>query len=215
MRPPNRPALPLDLPRLLMRRATWVGLAVLALALLLGLQRSAEDIRAEEDAAMQLATLMSRLGTLAPLDDAAALVALRAMQQEAPLRHLELQIHDTGGRTLLAFEPLAACGKPVDGLVLSGTRPIVPSGTRGSCYQEPKPALTSGNRRRIRALNLESNQESNFEERARDVQKLIRATARSLSTATKKSAGPVTGSAPHSPETAPELPLRPRSGGAR
>ncbi|HMW22941.1 MAG TPA: histidine kinase [Burkholderiaceae bacterium] len=102
MRPPNRPALPLDLPRLLMRRATWVGLAVLALALLLGLQRSAEDIRAEEDAAMQLATLMSRLGTLAPLDDAAALVALRAMQQEAPLRHLELQIHDTGGRTLLA-----------------------------------------------------------------------------------------------------------------
>jgi plasmid replication initiation protein len=41
-----------------------------------------------------------------------------------------------------------ACGKPVDGLVLSGTRTIVPSGTRGSCHQEPKPALTSGNQKR-------------------------------------------------------------------
>jgi plasmid replication initiation protein len=94
---------------------------------------------------------------------------------------------EIGGRMLLAFEPSAPCGKPVDGLVLSGTRTIVPSGTRGSCYQEPKPALTSGNRRRNRALNLESNQQSNFEERARDVENLIRGAARSLSVTTKKS----------------------------
>jgi plasmid replication initiation protein len=45
---------------------------------------------------------------------------------------------------LLAFEPLAACGKAVDGLVLSGTRTIVPSGTRGSCHQEPKSAISYG-----------------------------------------------------------------------
>lgn len=107
MRTRSRPALPLDLPRLLMRRATWVGLAVLALALLLGLQRMDDDIRAEEDAAMQLATLMSRLGTLAPQDDARAFAALREMQQQAPLRHLALHIHDTAGRTLLAPPPPA------------------------------------------------------------------------------------------------------------
>lgn len=67
---------------------------------------------------------------------------------------------EAAGRVLLAFEP-APCGKPVDGLVLSGTRTIVPSGTRPSCYREPKPALNDGSKSENRALNLESNQESN------------------------------------------------------
>ena len=80
---------------------------------------------------------------------------------------------ETGGRTLLAFEPVPPCGKPVDGLVLSGTPTIVPSGTRGSCYREPKRGATRGNRIENRALNLESNEESNIKERRRDVQKLI------------------------------------------
>ena len=78
-----------------------------------------------------------------------------------------------GGRMLLAFEPSPACGKPVDGLVPSGTRTIVLSGTQGSCYREPKQGVKPGNRFENRALNLESNEESNFEERRRDVQKLI------------------------------------------
>ncbi len=112
---------------------------------------------------------------------------LRDIVRRQPLPGYVLSLEmEIGGRTLLAFEPLPSCGKPVDGLVLSGTRTIVPSGTRGSCYQEPKPALTSGNRRRIRALNLESNQESNFEERARDVENLIRNTAKSLSVTARK-----------------------------
>jgi len=80
---------------------------------------------------------------------------------------------ETGGRMLLAFEPVPPCGKPVDGLVLSGTPTIVPSGTRGSCYREPKRGATRGNRIENPALNLESNEESNIEERRRDVQKLI------------------------------------------
>ncbi|MCK6423942.1 MAG: histidine kinase [Burkholderiaceae bacterium] len=100
----NRP-LPLDLPRLVMRRATVVGAAVLLLALALGLQRLEDDVREEVDAAMHLATLVSRLGTLAPLDDASALATLRAMQQEAPLRHLSLHIHRADGLTLLAPPP--------------------------------------------------------------------------------------------------------------
>ena len=95
-------ALPLDLPRLVMRRAAWVGAGVLLLALLLGLQRTEADIDDEVNAALHLATLMSRLGTLAPQDDSAALAALLAMQQEAPLRHLALHIHSADGRTLLA-----------------------------------------------------------------------------------------------------------------
>ncbi|MFV0514300.1 MAG: replication initiator protein A [Jhaorihella sp.] len=78
-----------------------------------------------------------------------------------------------GGRMLLAFEPSPPCAKPVDGLVPSGTRTIVLSGTRGSCYREPKQGVTHGNRVENRAINLESNEESNFEERRRDVQKLI------------------------------------------
>ncbi len=124
-------------------------------------------------------------GSLSPFKRFAFELRDIVRRQPLPGYVLSLEV-EIGGRTLLVFEPLPACGKPVDGLVLSGTRTIVPSGTRGSCYQEPKPALTSGNRGRIRALNLESNQESNFEERARDVENLIRDAARSLSAAAKK-----------------------------
>ncbi|MEW6452546.1 MAG: replication initiator protein A [Pseudomonadota bacterium] len=126
-------------------------------------------------------------GSLSPFKRFAFELRDIVRRQSLPGYLLSLEV-EIGGRTLLAFEPLPACGKPVDGLVLSGTRTIVPSGTRGSCYQEPKPALTSRNRRRIRALNLESNQESNLEERARDVENLIRDAARSLSVAARKSA---------------------------
>ena len=126
-------------------------------------------------------------GSLSPFKRFAFELRDIVRRQPLPGYLLSLEV-EIGGRTLLAFEPLPACGKPVDGLVLSGTRTIVPSGTRGSCYQEPKPALTSGNRKRIRALNLESNQESNLEERARDVENLIRDAARHLSVAARKSA---------------------------
>ena len=42
-----------------------------------------------------------------------------------------------GGRVLLAFEPGQACGQPVDGVVLSGTGTIVPSGTRPRAIGNP------------------------------------------------------------------------------
>ncbi|PZO71694.1 MAG: replication protein [Sphingomonas taxi] len=93
---------------------------------------------------------------------------------------------EVGGRVLLAFEPSAPCGKPVDGLVLSGTRSIVPTGTPPSCHREPKQSLSNGHRFGNRPLNLESNQESNLEERARDVENLIRDTARNLSAGAKR-----------------------------
>lgn len=93
---------------------------------------------------------------------------------------------EVGGRVLLAFEPSAPCGKPVDGLVLSGTRSIVPTGTPPSCHREPKQVASNGHRSGNRPLNLESNQESNLEERARDVENLIRDTARNLSAGAKR-----------------------------
>ncbi|KAB2756661.1 replication initiator protein A [Brucella anthropi] len=112
---------------------------------------------------------------------------LRDIIRRQPLPGYSLFLEADGtGRTLLAFEPVPSCGKPVDGLVLSGTPTIVPSGTRGSCYQEPKPDITHGNKKTNRALNLDSNEESNFKERARDVENLIRDTARNLGIAAKK-----------------------------
>ena len=56
MPPPAPPsAAPLDLPRLVMRRAGLVGVLVLLLAVVLGLARMGDDIDDEVDAAMTLA----------------------------------------------------------------------------------------------------------------------------------------------------------------
>jgi plasmid replication initiation protein len=131
--------------------------------------------------------LHQKSGSLSPYKRFA--FELRDIIRRQPLPGYTLFLEaENGGRMLLAFEPAAPCGKPVDGLVLSGTRTIVLSGTRGSCYQEPKQGLTHGNSTRNHALNLESNKESNFEERARDVENLIRDTARRLNIAAKKGA---------------------------
>lgn len=86
---------------------------------------------------------------------------LRDIIRRQPLPGYALFIEvEITGRTLLAFEP-AACGKPVEALVLSGTGTTVPSGTRRSCYREPQSTLSVEQESGIRALNLESNQESN------------------------------------------------------
>ena len=114
---------------------------------------------------------------------------------------------EIGGRVLLAFEPSAPCGKPVEPLVPSGTRIGVPSGTGLPCHREPKLGVTHCGKTEIRAPNLESNQESNFEERAREVENLIRNAAKSL-----RGAGKTPRSKPANRLTAPMLPL-PETGG--
>ncbi|MBN9248130.1 MAG: replication initiator protein A [Hyphomicrobium sp.] len=116
---------------------------------------------------------------------------------------------EIGGRVLLAFEPSASCGKAVEALVPSGTRIGVPSGTCLPCHREPKQGVTYGVRTEIRAPNLESNQESNFEERAREVENLIRDAARHLRGARKKPKAQA-----FDAKTAPLLPL-PKTGGNR
>ncbi|TIM31615.1 MAG: replication protein [Mesorhizobium sp.] len=86
---------------------------------------------------------------------------LRDIVRRQPLPGYTLFIEvEISGRVLLAFEPSPEA-KPVHGLVLSGTRTIVPSGTRVSCYREPKQELTHCTASQTSTLNLESNTESN------------------------------------------------------
>jgi len=160
--------------------------------------------------------LHQKSGSLSPFKRFAFELRDIIRRQPLPDYILFLEV-EIGGRVLLAFEPSSACGPAVNSLVPSGTRTIVPSGTRGSCYQEPKQGLTHGSKSRNRALNLESNQESNFEERARDAQKRFSATAQSI--AAKKSGGTAVASsaAPQrvASQSVPELSPPRRSGGAR
>jgi plasmid replication initiation protein len=110
---------------------------------------------------------------------------------------------ETGGRMLLAFEPAARCGQAVNSVVPSGTRGIVPSGTGGSCYREPKPGLTSSTETENRALNLESNKDSNLEERRTAVETLIARTGAALKAGYRRR-----GRGPAEPvPREPELPL--------
>ncbi|OZB11207.1 MAG: replication protein [Rhizobiales bacterium 39-66-18] len=100
--------------------------------------------------------LHQKSGSLSPFKRFA--FELRDIIRRQPLPGYTLFLEtEIGGRVLLAFEPSATCGQAVDSLVLSGTRTIVPSGTRDSCYQEPKQGLTHRNQSRNRTLNLESN----------------------------------------------------------
>jgi len=115
--------------------------------------------------------LHQKSGSLSPYKRFAFELRHIIRRQPLPGYTLFLEV-EAGGRTLLAFEPVPACGNPVDGVVLSGTRTIVPSGTRGSCYREPKPDLKHGEKTENRPRNLESNKESNSVEGARDVENI-------------------------------------------
>lgn len=116
--------------------------------------------------------LHQKSGSLSPFKRFA--FELRDIVRRQPLPGYVLLLEvERGGRTLLAFKPSAPCGKPVDGVVPSGTEGHVPSGTRGSCQREPERGLNPNSKSRISASNLDSNQESNFEARARDVRTLI------------------------------------------
>jgi len=165
--------------------------------------------------------LHQKSGALSPFKRFAFELRDIIRRQPLPGYTLFLEI-DAGGRTLLAFEPTPACGKAVESFVPSGTRGHVPSGTAPSCQREPKRALTPDTKSENRVLNLESNRESNFEERARDVENLVRQAANALSVAGKRRAKTPalatlasTGSGPADAHGLPQLPFDPRAGGRR
>ena len=130
---------PLDLPRLVMQRAILVGLLAVGLALLVGLQRTQEAIDEEVEAAMSLAAVMAKLGTLSHVDDRSALESLRAMQAESPLRHLELTVRAVDGRLLLAPPPSRASGL-MDTLVRLHRDFLSEPETRSVSWQVLRPA---------------------------------------------------------------------------
>lgn len=162
--------------------------------------------------------LHQKSGALSPFKRFAFELRDIIRRQPLPGYTLFLEI-DAGGRTLLAFEPTPACGKAVGGFVPSGTRGHVPSGTAPSCQREPKRAVTNDTKSENRALNLESNRESNFEERARDVENLVRQAANSLSVTRKRRTNPSapasTGSGTADAHSLSQLPFDPRAGGRR
>ncbi|MBS7701430.1 replication initiator protein A [Chelatococcus sp. YT9] len=117
--------------------------------------------------------LHQKSGSLSPFKRFA--FELREIIRRQPLPGYELSIEvEISGRTLLAFEPTAPSGQAVDSLVRSGTRRGVLSGTGPSCQREPKSGLTLADQTRNRALNLDSNRESNFKRRARDRNNICR-----------------------------------------
>lgn len=155
--------------------------------------------------------LHQKSGALSPFKRFAFELRDIIRRQPLPGYALFLEV-EAGGRTLLAFEPVPPCAQAVNGLVLSGTRSVVLSGTGVSCYQEPKQGLSLGHETENRPLNLESNKESNFC-RGGDA-------GENLSGAAGKGASDPACKAPSRPysgkdEDAPELPLGHGSEGAR
>lgn len=152
--------------------------------------------------------LHQKSGVLAPFRRFAFDLRDIIRRQPLPGYRLFLEV-ETGGRTLLAFEPFPPCGKPVDSFVRSGTVGHVPSRTPASCYRERKQGVTDGFQKTNRALNLESNIESNFTERAREVENLVHATADALNSTSK----PRRNSSSQAAPDAPQFPFGSRSGG--
>ena len=102
--------------------------------------------------------LHQKSGSLSPLKRFA--FELRDIVRRQPLPGYLLSTEvEASSRVLLAFEPAPA---PVDRLVRSGTRTVVPSGTAQSCFREPRAALSGEAERQNRAPNLDSNTVSNI-----------------------------------------------------
>jgi plasmid replication initiation protein len=98
-------------------------------------------------------------GSLSPFKRFAFELRDAVRRQPLPGYRLLIEV-EIDGRILLAFEPVP-CGWTGDGVVPSGTRTVVPTGTDASCHQEPESALTAGVCKGILAPNLESNPDSN------------------------------------------------------
>jgi plasmid replication initiation protein len=162
--------------------------------------------------------LHQKSGSLSPFKRFA--FELRDIIRRQPLPGYTLFIEvEISGRILLAFEPSAPCGKAVHSFVLSRTHGTVPSGTNISCYREPKPGVTRGIHPRNRTPNLDSNKESNFEERAHDVEKITGEPKSDLEKVSSDNQSDASlrniGSAPVETVDASQLPLDEQSGGAK
>jgi len=119
-------AAPLDLPRLVMRRALWVALGSLLLAIVAGFAGARYDTGQEIEGALNLARISRQLSTLAAQPDEQALAALRGI---GGLRHLRLEVIEaTAAGTRLRYasaEPPSPA--PLVAAMLALNRRIAPS----------------------------------------------------------------------------------------
>lgn len=102
----------MDLTRLLVRRAAWIFLASLSVAVLLASWRASADIRQENHGAREVARLLEALSGLQRGSTDALpqnLEALQAISRSEALRHLTFQIEDGQGQVLVpAASPIPA-----------------------------------------------------------------------------------------------------------
>lgn len=108
---------PLELPRLVMRRAAWVALGAWLLVLALGLQRAALDMEQEVAAAQTMATLVAVLAQPAARSDAQLIADLERVVHAAPTRHLSLSVRDAHERVVFASGGDDALAPPLSWLV--------------------------------------------------------------------------------------------------
>lgn len=90
--------------QVLMRRAAWLSLLCLGVVLLLALWRAQSDVSREGQGADEVAQLVVALGALQTVPEAQLgeqLAQLAAIEQGGRLRHLQLQLQDASGRSLL------------------------------------------------------------------------------------------------------------------
>jgi two-component system sensor histidine kinase UhpB len=109
--------LPLELPRLVMRRALWVALLAWLLVLALGLRRAAHDTDQEVAAAQTMAAVTARLAQASGWDDQRAIDGLKQLELGTPLRHLSLSIRDAQGALIVAPIGPAPPSPPLSWLV--------------------------------------------------------------------------------------------------
>ena len=137
--PTPRALPPLDLTRLVMRRAGLVAGLVVLLAVLLGVLRMNEDIDGEVDAAMALAGVVARLGNLAQAEDDEVIASLRQLLGTQPLRHLELQVHAADGRLLLGPPAPASVARPLGWLLALHRELLSAPDSRRVAWTVPRP----------------------------------------------------------------------------
>jgi plasmid replication initiation protein len=148
--------------------------------------------------------LHEKSGSLARVSDFALQIRRIAMRQPLPGYHLGIE--RDGRREILRILPAPSSAGPVDSAVdaigRSHARPFGRSHASPSGDHTQRRQLTLWPDTTIPGLNLESNNNTNFYERARDVENLIRDTARSLGIAGKK--GTPAGPSAANPSTAPD-----------
>jgi two-component system, NarL family, sensor histidine kinase UhpB len=103
---------PLELPRLVMRRAALAALAALLLTFALGVWRSSADIDEESRGAMALARALAGAIDAAGRDDAGLQPALGALTQQRDLRHVRLTLRDASAAVM--FDSAAAHAGPAE-----------------------------------------------------------------------------------------------------